>query len=71
MVPMIEPTAWPPSAGAASTMTTRRPSCAASSAADTPDMPAPTTQMSASTVGMDRRDGRRRVREHASELWVR
>ena len=50
MVPMIEPIAWPPSAGAASTMTTRRPSRAASSAAETPAIPAPTTQMSAVTV---------------------
>src|SRR5690349_431883 len=46
---MIELTAWPPSAGRPSMRTTLRPSFAASIAAETPAMPAPTTQMSAST----------------------
>ena len=62
MVPMIEPTAWPPSAGAPSTSTTVRPSLAASSAADTPAMPAPNTQMSAVTVCTWWRAGRRTMR---------
>src|SRR5262245_50915864 len=62
IVPMIEPTAWPPSAGAASTITTRRPRRAASSAADTPAMPAPTTQMSAEMVDGSPRAERRSVR---------
>jgi hypothetical protein len=62
MVPTIDPIAWPPSDGAASTMTTRRPSRAASSAADTPAMPEPTTQMSALITRGLEDDGRRTVR---------
>src|SRR5687768_9876764 len=46
-VPMMEFTAWPPSAGRPSTSTTFLPSAAASSAAEMPEMPAPTTQISA------------------------
>ena len=61
-MPMIEPMAWPPSDGAPSTSTTLRPSLAASSAAETPEMPAPRTQMSASTVLTARPAGRRMVR---------
>src|SRR5262245_25099374 len=59
---MIEPIAWPPSEGAPSTSTTLRPSFAASSAAETPEIPAPSTQMSASMVLMERPGGRRVVR---------
>ncbi len=49
-MPMIEFTAWPPNAGKPSTSATLRPSRAASSAADRPAMPAPTTQISTSSV---------------------
>ena len=62
MVPMIEPIAWPPSAGAASTRTTFRPQRAASSAAETPAIPAPTTQMSAVMVVAAACGGRRMTR---------
>ncbi len=62
MVPTIAPIAWPPSDGAASTITTRRPRRAASSAADTPAMPAPTTQMSAVTRRGREDGGRRTIR---------
>ncbi len=50
-VPMIELTACPPNAGRASTSATLRPSRAASSAAETPAMPAPSTQISTSSAG--------------------
>src|SRR5690349_14338304 len=46
---MIELTIWPPSVGSPSTRITLRPSLAASSAAEMPALPAPTTQMSALT----------------------
>ena len=46
---MMELTAWPPSAGRPSTSATLRPRRAASSAAETPAMPAPSTQISAPT----------------------
>src|SRR5262245_42320244 len=46
---MIELTACPPSAGNESTSATLRPRRAASSAAETPEMPAPSTQISADT----------------------
>src|SRR5580704_16125497 len=62
MVPMMDPTAWPPRAGAASTSTTLRPSFAASRAADTPAMPAPRTHTSATTVFAARVAGRCRIR---------
>src|SRR5260221_2856341 len=62
IVPTIEPIALPPKAGAPSTSTTERPSFAASSAADTPDIPAPRTQMSAFTFLSSRPGGRRTVR---------
>ena len=48
-VPMIELTAWPPSIGSPSTSATLRPRRAASSAAEMPAIPAPSTQMSADT----------------------
>jgi hypothetical protein len=67
MVPMIDPIAWPPSAGAASTMTALRPSLAASSAAATPEMPAPTTQMSHEMVVRSRAAGRRTDRVEIAE----
>ena len=50
---MMELTACPPSAGKPSTKTTRRPRAAASSAAETPEMPAPRMQKSASTLRPD------------------
>src|SRR5262249_34245831 len=62
IVPMIEPIACPPSAGAPSTRTTLRPSRAASSAAETPEIPAPSTQMSAATFLTARLAGRRTLR---------
>src|SRR5688572_6312939 len=46
-VPMIEFTACPPSAGKPSTSSTFLPSAAASSAAEMPEIPAPSTQISA------------------------
>src|SRR5690606_23445867 len=49
-VAVIELTACPPSSGWLATRTTVRPSLAACSAADTPAIPAPTTQMSASSL---------------------
>ena len=45
-MPMIELTAWPPRVGRPSTRITLRPARAASIAADTPEAPDPTTQMS-------------------------
>ncbi len=48
-VPMIELTIWPPSVGRPSISATRRPSLAASSAAEIPAEPAPTTQISTLT----------------------
>src|SRR5580704_17203831 len=54
---MMELTAWPPRVGRPSTRTTLDPNRAASRAAETPEIPAPTTQMSAATwvigVSMD------------------
>ncbi len=52
IVPMIEPIAWPPSDVAASASTTRRPNRAASIAAAVPEIPAPSTQTSASTAAV-------------------
>src|SRR5690606_18754802 len=49
-VPMMEFTACPPNAGKLSARMTLRPRAAASSAAETPAIPAPTTQMSAVTA---------------------
>ena len=62
IVPMIDPIACPPRAGALSTMTTLRPSLAASRAAEIPEIPAPTTQISATTVFVVAADERRTVR---------
>src|SRR6476661_8259381 len=62
IVPMIDPIACPPRAGALSTMTTLRPSLAASRAAETPVIPAPTTQISATTFFVAATDERRTVR---------
>src|SRR5579862_5607211 len=59
---MIEPIAWPPSAAAPSIITTLRPSLAASSAADTPEIPAPSTHRSAVMVVGTRSPARRMVR---------
>src|SRR5215470_7046221 len=61
-VPMIELTACPPSAGSASTSATRRLRRAASSAAETPAMPAPSTQMSAASRRGVEPAGRRTIR---------
>src|SRR6478672_8204071 len=61
-VPMMELTAWPPSAGRASTRATLRPRRAASSAAETPAMPAPSTQISADTRTGAAPAGRRTMR---------
>src|SRR5260370_13399490 len=69
-VPMIELTACPPSAGSPSTSATLRPSRAASSAADTPAMPAPSTQMSADTCRGVARCGRRTIRVAVDILVV-
>jgi len=48
-------------------MVTVRPSLAASSAAATPEMPAPTTQMSQETFFISRADGRRTDRVEMPE----
>jgi len=66
MVPTIDPIAWPPSDEAASTITTRRPRRAASSAAETPAIPAPTTQISAVMRRGRVDDGRRTIRAVAA-----
>ncbi len=59
---MIELTAWPPSAGSPSSSATLRPRRAASSAAETPAMPAPSTQISAETCRGAPPAGRRTMR---------
>src|SRR5262245_50755402 len=59
---MMELTACPPSAGSESTSATLRPRRAASSAAETPAMPAPSTQMSADTLRALAPAGRRTIR---------
>ena len=69
-VPMIELTAWPPSAGSPSTRTTWRPSRAASSAAETPAMPAPSTQMSADSCWVAPLAARRTTRVAVEILVV-
>src|SRR5262245_45972034 len=58
---MIELTSCPPSAGSASTSATLRPRRAASSAAETPAMPAPSTQISADTCRADAPAARRTI----------
>ncbi len=62
IIPMIEFTAWPPSAGKPSIRITWRPKRAASIAAETPEIPAPTTQISAEC---SRNDGRTVTAHHA------
>src|SRR5215510_1809672 len=59
---MMELTACPPSAGSESTSATLRPRRAASSAAETPAMPAPSTQISADTCRCAPPAGRRTIR---------
>src|SRR5262245_3775344 len=67
---MIPLTAWPPSRGIPSTRTTERPRRADSIAAETPEIPAPTTQTSASMRRAPGSGGRRTVRVAVS-FWSR
>src|SRR3954464_11187364 len=61
-VPMMELTAWPPSAGRASTRATLRPTPAAATAAEPAETPAPSTQISAETRAGPAPAGRRTMR---------